>query len=152
MKFLAGDEIAAPASAVWAVLTDFDRFEREIRARGAKLRRKGGPGPLAWTGEFPFQGRARSFEAVLGRQIAPELLEFDLSGKSAEGSLRLELLPLAPDRCRLTVTGEVRARSLAARLFFQSLRLARGRLNRRYQARVSQFAALLAARATGPAD
>ncbi|RRH76926.1 SRPBCC family protein [Falsigemmobacter faecalis] len=147
MKFITSEEIGAPVADVWAVLSDIDGLEAEARARGAGLKRLERGASPAWKTEFRFRQRAREVELRIAQILTPELLAFDITGKAAEGSVRLELLPLSPLHCRLTVTSEIRPRTLAARLFLQSLKLARSGMNRRYRDRVQQGAALLTARA-----
>lgn len=152
MKFITSEEIGAPVADVWAVLSDIEGLEAEARARGARLKRLERGDAPAWKTEFRFRQRVREVEMRVAQVLAPELLAFEITGKAAEGTLRLELLPLSLAHCRLTVTSEIRARSLAARLFLQSLKLARAGLNRRYREKVAQGAALLTARAIALRD
>lgn len=147
MKFITSEEIGAPVADVWAVLSDIDGLEAEARARGAKLKRLDRGAAPSWKTEVRIRQRTREVELRVAQILTPELLAFEITGKAAEGTVRLELLPLSPRHCRLTVTSEIRARSLAARLFVQSLKLARSALNRRYREKVQQGAALLTARA-----
>lgn len=147
MKLITSEEIAAPLEDVWAVLADLDGLEREAVSKGVTLQRLGRPGAPSWAVEFTFRDRLRQAEVRQIRVLAPELMQFDMTGKSAEAEVRLELLPLSPAQCRLTVTTQLRARSLAARVFVQSLKLARGTLTRRYQARIRRLAVALGERA-----
>ena len=83
----------------------------------------------------------------LTRLEAPHHLEANLISMAVEGHLTVELIEMASRRTRMHVTSEFRPLSLGARLFLQSLRLARGRVDRKYKARVAQFAAEVETRA-----
>jgi hypothetical protein len=63
-----------------------------------------------------------------------------------EGSGLIELAPLGEGLTRLTLTCEVRHRTLPARMLLQSLKLAQGRVQQRFDSRVSAAAAEIAAR------
>jgi hypothetical protein len=60
--------------------------------------------------------------------------------------MSVDLLELGKRRTRLTVVTEIRPRTLAARLFLQSLKLARSRITRRYQARIALVGGMVAQR------
>lgn len=57
------------------------------------------------------------------------------------GRLNLDLLEMSTKRTRLHATFDVTPRNLTARLFIQSLRLARARMDRKYAFRVAQVIA-----------
>lgn len=148
MKLITSEEISAPIEDVWAVLADLDGLEREAVSAGVALQRLARPGAPSWAVEFTFRDRLRKAEVQLSQRLAPEMMQFDMAGKSAEAMVRLELLPLSAAQCRLTVSTELRARSLPARLFVQSLKLARGTVMRRYESRIHRLAVALGERAS----
>jgi hypothetical protein len=74
--------------------------------------------------------------------MAPEhRLAFECIGTPAEGDLMIEMAEMGPRRTRLVATLEIRPRTLAARLFLQSLRLAKAKVTRRFALRLSQVSA-----------
>ena len=66
-----------------------------------------------------------------------------LTGKSApvDGMLHIDVLDLAAKRCRIELRLEVRPKTIAARIYVQSLRLVRSRVERGFAQRVAQLAA-----------
>lgn len=151
MKFTAREDIEAPIADVWAVLTDYDAFERAAMRRGADVARSQTAGRLSWQVAFAFKGKRRQVVIRQETANAPGLLVFSGNGKAVEGEVRVELVELGPRRTRMSVTAEVRPLTLAARLFLQSAKLARGRIAKRYQARVAQMATMIEARTRGQA-
>lgn len=149
MKFSAKEDIEVPVAGVWAVITDYDGFERAALRRGAEVQRKDVGGQPAWSTAFAFRGKRRSLTIRQDRAEPPGLLAFSGASRQVEGTMVIELLELGPRRTRMTVTTEVRPLSLAARLFLQSLKLARGRIVRKYQVRVAQLATMIEARTRG---
>jgi len=77
-----------------------------------------------------------------------ELTEFDepnrllaqsLSG-GLEGEVTVDLVALSKNRTRMAIDVEVKPKTLSARLMVQSMRLAKGRLTKRYRLKVAGFA------------
>jgi hypothetical protein len=79
------------------------------------------------------------------------VLDIVATGKALEAVTRVELAEMTPRRTRVTVTVELSARTLAARLFLQSLRLAPGRVRQKFDSRIAQMAAEIEARLRGAA-
>lgn len=145
MKLSKRQDIDAPISVVFAELTDFEGWERAALRRGAEVRRTDhlgriGPG-LSWDVRFSYRGKRRDLSLRLDRLDAPEHIGFSGSGPSVEGALSVELLEMAPKRTRMTVQMELKPRTIVARLFLQSLRLARSKVEDKFKGRVAQFAA-----------
>lgn len=144
MDFVTQQDIAAPIDAVWQAVTDFPAFERQILRRGAELRRLDvPPNPVkgaSWHVAFQYRGRDRNLELTITQAEAPNHLALSGHGASIDFSGTVELLALSRQQTRLTVTLGVAPKTLSARLLLQSLRLARGRLQRRYDTRVEIFA------------
>lgn len=151
MKISAKQDIEAPLAQVWAALSDFDAWERAAMRRGVDITRtdslrKPAAG-MAWRAGFRFRGRDRRLDLALTRLDAPAHLEAAVNSMSIEGQVVIELIEMAARRTRMLVVSEFRPLSLGARLFLQSLRLARARVDRKYQARVAQFAREIEGRA-----
>ena len=143
MKFVATEDIAAPAEAVWAQASDFEGFEARARTRMGDLVRTP-PGPAGrgttWRGEAEVMGKRRRVAITLGEVDAPRRLAASAEAEGVEVDFVVDLQVLGPDLTRMTVTTEARARSLAARLVLQSAKLAQGQMVRRYESRVADFA------------
>jgi len=144
MKFSTREDISAPIEAVFAELSDFDAFERAILRRGAEISRRDElpqPAPgMAWHSRFPFRGRQRDVTAELIRFDAPELIELASKTSGLNGLMKLELVQLSPRQTRMALELEIRPQTISARLFLQSLRLAKSGLTRRYKMGVHRFA------------
>jgi len=149
MKFSSREDIEVPVADAWAVINDFDGFERAALRRGAEVQRMDEGNRPAWSASFLFRGKKRNVLFRQDRAEPPGLLAFSGEGRHVEGRLTVELMELGPRRTRMTVTTDLRPISLAARLFLQSLKLARGRVVGKYQSRVAQFANMIEARARG---
>jgi carbon monoxide dehydrogenase subunit G len=147
MKFSAREDIEAPVAAVYAVLSDFDMFERMALRRGAEVVRDATATAPAWRVSFTFRGKRRVLSIWQQAAEPPRRLEFAGRGRLIEGVLRIDLIELGPRRTRLTMDTDVQPLTLAARLFFQSMKLARRRVSQRYQSRVSDLARLIETRA-----
>lgn len=167
MQFSSRTDIAAPIEAVYAALVDFDGWEAAARTKGATLSRQGAlesglaetnsaesgllesdavEAGVVWDLAFPFRGKAREGQLTLTELLPGKALTFTGEGKSVGGEVRLELTALSPTRTRLFVQSDLRAKSLGARLFLQSLRLAKARVQAKLNKRLAQFGHLLQTR------
>ncbi len=144
MKFSTNEDIEAPIETVFAEISDFEAFERSAIRRGAEVRRRGDPTPpragLSWDTTFRLRGRPREMTLVLSRFETPTDIQLTANGKSFEGTLEVALIALSPHRTRLSVSVDIRPRTLAGRLFVQSLKLAKKDMNRRFKLKVAHFA------------
>lgn len=139
MRFSARHDIEAPIAAVFAAVSDFDRFERIALQHGAEVRRTGGSG-LAWDVKFRYRGRPRRLETTLTTFDPPATLATEGRMGGFEGTLDLRLVALSPRRTRLAIELDIRPRTLAARLMMPSLRLARRTVSDRLRNRLARFA------------
>ncbi len=144
MKLSLRRDIDAPTETVFSEISTFDAIERRARARGIAIRRlddgAGGPAAARWDLRFDLHGRPRQARAhvVLFAPDEQIALKADFDGISALGNV--ELQPLSADRTRLFGTVDMRPSTLGARLLIQSLKLARGSLERRLASRLDTFA------------
>jgi hypothetical protein len=142
MKLTTRQDIEAPAAFVFAAMMDFDAWERSALRRGADVvrtdRLQGVMPGRSWLIKFSYRGKSRQLDLRLTELEQPSVMVFAGKGASLEGLGRIDLLELAPRRTRLSVTVDLRPRSIGARLVLQSLRLAKARLNRRFSDRVGQ--------------
>ncbi|MEN9410924.1 MAG: hypothetical protein RL216_2898 [Pseudomonadota bacterium] len=153
MKLSGRTDIGAPLAFVYAALSDFEGWERSAMRRGADVNRTDKlrvPGVgMTWQARFAWRGRERQLQVRLTKLEPQNGLTLDFDGPSVEGTLNIELVELAAKRTRMLMQVEAKPRTLAARLFVQSLRLAKGRVQRRYDARLTSIARDIEARFTG---
>lgn len=145
MKLTSRQDIEAPVAFVFAALQDFDHWERAALRRGADVARTDTlsavvPG-LSWMIKFAYRGKERRLALQLTDIEHPTQMVFSGTGATIDGLAGIDLMELAQRRTRLSVTLDVRPRTIGARLVIQSLRLAKVRLNRRFADRLAKFCA-----------
>jgi hypothetical protein len=145
MKLSTREDIEAPVSFVYAALSDFETWERAALRRGADVSRidstpKPAPG-MGWKVTFPYRGKQRKVEIKLAKLLEPQELGFEATSAPLNGALVIELVEMSAKRTRVSVASTFKPNTLAARLFIQSLRLAKAKLSRRFELRVAQLAA-----------
>jgi carbon monoxide dehydrogenase subunit G len=150
MRFASKHDIEAPIADTYRIITDFEAWERAAMRRGADVARTDKlrdlmPG-LKWSARFAYRGRTRELDLELKQIEAPSLLRFAGVSQSIEGTAAIELMEMGAKRTRMHVVFELTPRSLTSRLFLQSLRLARNRMDRRFDQRMAQMAADIEAR------
>lgn len=143
MKFSTSEDIEAPMEHVFAQVSDFSGFERRALRQGADVRRLG-DGPVAagsaWDVAFKLRGRDRQMRATLAKIEVPEVYQIDAQSEGMSAVTIVELVALSPRRTRLNVSLDLRPRSLTARVLLQSMKLAKTKLNKRFKARVLEYA------------
>jgi hypothetical protein len=144
MKLAAKSDVEAPAPYVYAQLVDFEGWERAAMRRGAEAMRTDslstvGPG-MSWDTMFNYRGKDR--RATIRLDALSPTTHLTLSGKAApvDGVLTIDILDLGAKRTRIEVRLEVKPKTIAARIFVQSLRLVRSRVERTFARRVDQLA------------
>lgn len=150
MHFSARTDIEASPDFVFKALTDFDSWERAAMRRGAEVTRTDKlrhPGRgMSWDVRFRFRGKNRLVKLALVEMGEATKLGFSGRGKLLEGDARMELVGLSSKRTRVVMHLDVRPLTLGARLFLQSARLARGKIQARLNKRMAQLAAEIEAR------
>lgn len=145
MKLTTKTDLEAPIGFVYATLTDFPKWEREAIRRGVEIERPA-DAPLSgvgatWRVRGQYRGKLRKLLVKVAVAQPNETLAFTLDSPSVDGSSRIELIMLSPRRTRLRLSLEVRPKTLAARLFLNTLRLAKRRIDARFDKRGKQLAA-----------
>lgn len=142
MELTAREDIEAPQDRVFAMLSDFDTIERQAMRRGTEIiRTDDGPGVgMAWRATFQFRGKKRVAAVTLSTYEPPEQMVFDSVSGGLEMALTLDVVALSPTRTRINVTSVLGAKTLSARLFLQSIKLARGGIDKRFRKRVGELA------------
>lgn len=155
MKLTTRQDIEAPLDLVYAKLTDFDQFERMAMRRGAEVERTDrlrSPGVgMAWRVRFAFRGRARTILVRFADAEPGSRLAWSFDSPSLEGTATVELVALSPRRTRMTLLTETRPKTLAARLLVQSMRLAKGRVQKKLDVASGQLANMIEEQARSPA-
>ena len=147
MKLTTRQDIEAPLDFVHAKLTDVDQFERMAMRRGAEVERTDwirnlGPG-MAWKVRFSYRRRQRVVQVRLTELEPGAHVAWAFDSATVDGTARVELVALSPRRTRMTIQTEVRPRTLAARLMVQSMRLAKGRVQKKLDTASGQLANLI---------
>ncbi len=147
MHFITKQDIEAPLDFVYRTLNEFDQFERMAARRGAEVERIDRlrvPGPgAAWRLRFAFRGKPRLLTIRVDDLQEDSLMVFGLESNTLDGSSRIDLAALAPRRTRITILTEIRPRTLGARVMLQSVRLARGRVQKKIDGASSKLAAMI---------
>ena len=144
MKFSTREDVDAPIEVTYAAATDFLRFEKQVRRRGVEVKRldrmeEVGVG-MRWAIQFPYRGKDRRLNAEVAQMRAPEDLRVIAASNGIDAKLSLELLELSQMHTRLKSGLDLRPRNLQARLLIQSLKFAKGNLDRKFSERVASFA------------
>lgn len=144
MQFSTKEDIEAPIDEVFAMLSDFEGYERSAIRRGIEVRRETDVQPpgrgMAWTARFALRGKPRDLSLQLAQYDRPTAMRFAADSQGIDGTLTLDLLSLSKRRTRLAVVLEVKPKTLSARLLVQSFRLAKATLNKRFKLKVAAFA------------
>ncbi|RVT85884.1 SRPBCC family protein [Rhodobacteraceae bacterium CCMM004] len=152
MKFSNRTDIDAPQDWVFAQVTNFDQFERQALARGVEITRTDdgalGPAAATWHVVFQFRGRRREMDARTLSYDPPEGYVLTGATEGLEVRLSVELMALARERTRMVVGIEMLPKTLTARLLVQSLKVAKGTIDRRIQTRLDTYADRLNRRCT----
>jgi hypothetical protein len=145
MKLTAKEDIEAPIAFVSAMFTDFEMWEKSALRRGAeveRLDRLRTPGPgMEWKVGFKFREKKRGVEIKLLTLAPEQRLEFDCMSGPAEAVVSIDLAEMGARRTRVAVTVDIKPRTLAARLFLQSLKLAKAKVMRRFALGLAQTGA-----------
>ena len=142
MRLSARQDIETPAAFAFAALSDFDSWERAAMRRGIEVQRTDklkemGAG-MTWKIVFDFRGKKREFELRLINIIPNSKLEFAALSSAIDVTFSMEVIEMSTRRARLHSVTEITPLTLTAKLFIQSLRLARARVDRKYAQRLSQ--------------
>ena len=144
MQFASKEDIDAPIGHVFAEITDFTRFERAARRRGADVQRTDDlavPGVgMSWHAKVKLRGRMRDISLQLVDYDPLNGIAFTAGTAMLEGRITVDLVALSPVRTRLAVEITLGARTLAGRLVLQSLNLARSNMTRRFRLRLADYA------------
>ena len=144
MELTTREDIEAPIDFVFDRITDFPTFERSIMRRGGDVERLDGDAKAAlgtrWSVKFLMRGAERKVVAELVEIDSPSHMKLAMTSNAADADLKVELVPLSRARTRMIVHMAATAKSIPAKLFFQSLRFARQKSQGRFKEVVTDFA------------
>ena len=143
MKLTAKTDLEVPAAFVFATLVDHPSWERDAVRNGAEIERPPGS-PVtglgaAWRVRGQFRGKARKVLLTVTELVENQRVVLTLDGPTIEGSARFEVMVLSPRRSRLRVDVEFKPKTLSARLFINTMRLAKGRVQAKFETRLGQI-------------
>ena len=147
MQFKNHQEIDAPAAFVFARITDFNRFEGHTTdSRFSFKRQSSRPIHIGtrWDIWVLVRGKKRKFTAELSEMVPPRTVSYKSSNSKYEGAYSLTVVALSAEKCRLDMLLVAKSRSFATALVFNSVRLARRRINKRLRVETERFADRLA--------
>ncbi|WP_170342376.1 SRPBCC family protein [Ruegeria arenilitoris] len=144
MQVSAREDIQAPIDAVFAMVADFERFERMAMRRGVEVRRTVEmPGHWVgscWEADIMIRGKPRHVAIEVAEFDRPTAMRFRSTSKGMNGLTTIDLLSLSQKQTRLSIEMSLAAKTLPARLLLQSLKLGKARFRRQFQMRLSDFA------------
>lgn len=145
MKLNAREDVEAPIAFVFKALADTDHWERAALRRGAEVLRQDtlpekGVG-MEWKLGFHWRERARSVVLRMAELAPDQRLALAATGEALEADIGIDLVEMGPRRTRIALAVDIKPTTLAARLFLQGLRLARGQIDGRVKQRMAQLAA-----------
>ncbi len=147
MKFTSHGDIGAPATFVFADMTDFEGWEAAIRKRNTTVARSAGPvrPGTTWDTRFRLRGKDRAMVVTLVSVEPERRIHLTIVDPSLHVDIVLDLIAMTDATSRLAATVELRPQNLTARLLVQSLRLARGKIQGQLDQRIKAYAARLGA-------
>ncbi len=144
MQLTASEDIEAPVERVFAELSDFEAIERQVMRRGIDVKRTAGEdvpaAGMGWATDFTFRGKSRQAQVTLVDYTVPEQMVFDTVSGGLEAETRVEVVALSRSRTRINMVTELKPKTLSARLLVQSLKLAKGGIDKRFRKKMAGYA------------
>lgn len=143
MKFSTRRDTELTADQLFAAMTDFDRIERMLLRRGAKVTRidparEPGTG-MGWHIQFDWRGRRRDLRLQVVRFDRPERASFSGQSDAFDLTLDMTVVALSRTRSRLIYEADVRPRNMKARLMIQTARLGKAQIDKQYEQGVTRL-------------
>jgi len=140
MEFTARDDVDVPIEAAFDLLSEYDFFERMAMRRGVEVRRHNPENPIGvgtnWDVDFAWRGKDIPMRAQIITFERPDMIEVEAIMPGMDVTVQFELVALSKRRTRLHFKATSTAKTLPMRLLLQSLKLARGNIDRKLQDRV----------------
>lgn len=141
MKFSTRKDVAITDEALFDALTDFDRMERLMKRRGAKVEMldQAAEGVMAWNVTFDLRGRKRKMKLVLAGHDRPEAVRFNGTSDSFDFVFDFTFVALTRSRSRVMAELDIRPITMKARLIVQTAKLGKGQLDRKFESQIGIF-------------
>lgn len=143
MRLNSIQEVHAPIDYVFGRLTDFASFETYISNIGGSASRTddldGTGRGMSWHIEGEFRGKFREVDLELQNISPPEKLKYFCETQTIEAVIWFELEPLGDELTRMNLMMDPTARNISARLILQSVKLAKGTIEKRLSKRLKAF-------------
>ena len=143
MRLSTREDIEAPLSYVFGLCADTAGWEKAAIRRGVDVVRTdkltGTQPGMSWTIGGKWRGKMRRGVLKLAAIDPMNSMLFHGSGESFDIHLEMEFVELSARRSRIILRTDIKPRSLAARLIVQSMKLARGRIEQKYEARIAMI-------------
>lgn len=143
MNFTIHEDIEAPIEDVHKVISDYDSIERTALRRGIEAARLDPDAPVGvgteWDIKFGFRGKPRGASMKIVALDAPNSMSFESETEGLNVPLSIELVALSRTHTRMTTKVDLLPTNLTAKLLVQSIRLAKGTMEKKLQARMSQI-------------
>lgn len=150
MDFKAKDDLDVPIEDAFDLLSDYDVLERMAMRRGIEVRRHDAGQAVSvgssWTIEFNWRGKDIKMRAQVVEFERPDVIVLEAVMPGMDVVVNFELVALSRKRTRMHLIIGVSAKTLPMRLLVQSLKLARGNIDKRLQDRVQSQCRNLEAR------
>lgn len=143
MQFRHTQEINAPVDYVFKRATNFSRFENTPVKEGVSFKRRDRhPVRIGtqWRVSVPIRGRVRRFNVELSEMVPPRTISYRSVSLSYQAALSLTFTPTSAESCRLDMILVAQSRSFSTSMVFNTIRLARKRINRRIRERMERLA------------
>lgn len=147
MKFSTRKDIDAPAAYVFERIANFEALERQAMRRGIDVSRKDPAQPrdvgAGWTMKVPFRGKTRDIVAEVVTYCDPTNLVVAAKSGGLDMVLTADVVALSPKRTRLSLSYDIKPQTLSARILVQSIKFAKGTLDRRFDRKIDQYGATM---------
>ena len=144
MKFKSKEDLDVPIDEVFTMLSDFEKHERSALRRGLEVSRrddlKAPAVGATWDVKFMFRGKRREANLEVVEYDQPSEMVVAGYMQGLETRVEFLLVALSKTRTRLSVVADLKPQTLSARLLMQSLKLARGKVVQRFDARLATMA------------
>lgn len=144
MQFSSVQDVNAPLDFVFGQISDFDAYENYAMRVGAEVARldtlSQKAAGMKWNVIGDFRGKTRNVNLNLQDFRPDNLMIFEILSGNIEGKATFESMALTRKQSRIKLTVNLKPKSIPARLLLQSAKLARSRLNKKFNHRFWTYA------------
>jgi len=143
MKVSSRHDVEVPIEFAFERITDFGELETQAMRRGIDVHRKNpklsdNVGAV-WDLKVPFRGKPRDITSTILECDAPNMLVVQSVSGGLEIRAEIELIDLSKTRTRMFLSFDVTPNSLSARVLLQSVKFAKGAMQKRLKKRLAQM-------------